>query len=282
VSGAQFILERELSDSLAFVMIDIHHHLLAGLDDGASDLETSVAMAKLAVADGITHVVCTPHANGRYSYDRARNRDRIAELQEELAREDVALTLGLGCDFHVSYDNIQDALVAPGQFTINETCYLLIELPDYGIPPAITETFRELQRGGLRLILTHPERNPTLVANPARMMEWLRHGMLVQVTADSVTGRMGKVAQKMAHDLLGKRSVHFVASDAHNASSRPPRMKEARDVIGQRYGAEYAEALCVKNPGAVFLGEELAGLTEPPGVAEEPRAKGWFSRLMGR
>ena len=91
------------------------------------------------------------------------------------------------------------------------------------------------------------------------MVEWMQGGMLVQVTADSVSGRMGKVAQKMANDLLDKRWVHFVASDAHNTESRPPRMREARAAVEKRCGEEYATALCVGNPGAVFRGEPLGG-----------------------
>ena len=94
-------------------MYDIHHHLLPGLDDGSVDMETSVDMARLATADGITHVVCTPHANGRYDYDRARNSALVAELQGRLVELGIPLTLGLGCDFHFSYDNVQDALVEP-------------------------------------------------------------------------------------------------------------------------------------------------------------------------
>ena len=88
-------------------MVDIHHHLLPGLDDGAPDMETSVAMAKMAVADGITHISCSPHANGKYSYDLARNEDLANTLRGRLARDGVALTLGIGCDFHLSYDNVQ-------------------------------------------------------------------------------------------------------------------------------------------------------------------------------
>ena len=261
-------------------MYDIHHHLLPGLDDGSADLATSVAMARLAVADGITHVVCTPHANGRYPYDREKNRQRMAALQDRLVAESIPLTLGLGCDFHLSYDNVQDALVVPKRFTINETSYLLIELPDYGIPPGITETFHDLQKSGLVLILTHPERNPTLVANPARMVEWMQNGMLVQVTADSVSGRFGKVAQKMANHLLDNRWVHFVATDAHNTSSRPPRMREARQAVAKRCGEAYAAALCEENPCLVFRGEPLGEQAEMRWPEEKSARWDWLGRLF--
>src|ERR1700709_85728 len=107
-------------------MIDLHHHLLPGLDDGSKTMENSVAMAKLAVADGITHVVCTPHANGKYVYDPLVNQAKAADQ--------VPRTLGLGCDFHLSYDNIQEAKDNPTRYTINGLSYLLVEIPDYGLP----------------------------------------------------------------------------------------------------------------------------------------------------
>src|SRR5271156_1575572 len=106
-------------------MVDIHHHLLFGLDDGSKDIDTSVAMAKMAVADGITHVVCTPHANGTYPYNPRVNAAKTEELRARLAAEDVALTLGSGCDFHLSFDNVQHAKDDPARFSINGLGYLL-------------------------------------------------------------------------------------------------------------------------------------------------------------
>src|SRR5258708_14078785 len=172
-------------------MIDIHHHLLWGMDDGASNVEASLAMAKAAAADGISHIVCSPHANGTYAYEPPGIAERIAELQRLLDRETVAVKLGRGCDFHMSYENIQEAKLDPTKLSINGLGYLLGEIPDYGISPGLTETFYQLQLAGLTPILTHPERNPTLQTDRARMMEWLRGGGLVQVTAGAVGGALG-------------------------------------------------------------------------------------------
>lgn len=176
-------------------MIDIHHHLLWGLDDGSTSIENSVAMARIAAADGITHVVCTPHANEHYVYDPQVVAAKIAVLQRELDEAGIALKLGRGCDFHMSYDNIQEAKTDPSRFSINGLGYLLIELPDYGISRALAETLYQLRMSGLTPILTHPERNATLQADQQRMIEWMRGGLLVQVTAGSVLGLMGKAAQ---------------------------------------------------------------------------------------
>jgi protein-tyrosine phosphatase len=259
-------------------MFDIHHHLLPGLDDGSKTMENSVAMAKVAVADGITHIICTPHANSKYAYSRDGNEVLLAELRNQLAQQNVPLTLGLGCDFHLSYDNIEDAKMHPARYSINGLSYLLVELPDYGLPRGLTEVFYELQLAGLTPILTHPERNPTLQADMKRVEDWLRGGLLIQVTGNSVTGGMGKTAEKMAHQLLAKRWVHFLATDAHNVTSRPPRLSEARDTVARKYGNEYAELLCVTNPRAAFQGSQLLEQEEPQ-LEDERTEKGFFQRL---
>ena len=145
-----------------------------------------------------THIVCTPHANGTYAYDRAVNTQKVTELQAALDAERIPLKIGLGCDFHLSYDNILDAKADPSRFSVNGLGYLMVEIPDYGVPRGLAETFYELQLAGLTPILTHPERNPTLQQDQTRLAEWMRGGVLVQVTADSVLGKMGKIAHKMA------------------------------------------------------------------------------------
>jgi protein-tyrosine phosphatase len=262
-------------------MVDIHHHLLPGLDDGAPDLQTSIDMARMAAEDGITHVVATPHANDRYHFDRPRNEQMLADLRNTFATEGIAITLGSGCDFHLSYDNILDARKNPTRYTINEKNYLLIELPDHGISPQIEDSFYELRLVGMTLILTHPERNPTLQRDYARLAEWLKQDVLVQVTASSVLGNMGPQAEKMAHRLLADRWVHFLATDAHNINRRRPRMSEARELVAKKYGADYATALCVTHPLAAFEGRPMPRYEEPRGI-HEPQKKSFFQRIFGR
>ena len=252
------------------------------MDDGASNVETSVAMAKAAAADGISHIVCSPHANGTYAYDPQVIAEKIAELQRLLDREAIAVKLGHGCDFHMSYEIIQEAKLDPAKFSINGSGYLLVEIPDYGISPGLTEIFYQLQLAGLTPILTHPERNPTLQADRPRMADWLRGGVLVQVTAGSVVGRMGRHAERMAHDLLANRWVHFLATDAHNTTSRPPKMREAFDVVASKYGPDYAHLLCVSTPLAAFMGKPLQPPPEPLNLYEEFKEKSWWQRVMGQ
>jgi len=247
-------------------MIDIHHHLIFGLDDGAPDLDTSLAMVEMAQADGITHIVCTPHSNHSYPYLPEENAARLAQIQERSGNQ---ITFGIGCDFHLSYDNIQDAAAHRHRYSINGKNYLLVEFPDFGISQNISQTFYEMILSGITPILTHPERNQTLAAQPHRMVDWIRMGCLVQVTAGSVTGDFGRTAQRVAEQLLHDRWVHFLATDAHNTTSRPPLMRNAYASVARTHGEEYAERLCVANPRAAFYGEPLPEQPEPAKIFEE-------------
>jgi len=265
-------------------MVDIHHHLLPGLDDGSRDLETSVAMARMAVEDGITHVVCTPHASSNWTFNPSLVAERLASLRDALARENIPLTLGSGCDFHLSYDNIQDATAHPTKYTINGHEYLLIELPDHGISPNLGNTLYDLRLAGMVPILTHPERNPTLQRNPALLEDWLRNGLLVQITTSSVLGQMGKQAEQMSRTLLTNRWVHFLATDAHNLEKRPPRMAAACEIVTKRHGSGYADLLCKENPKAVFEGRPLPEQEEPLNLYNDDELVGapWWKRLLKR
>ena len=177
------------------------------MDDGAPDLAVSIKMARMAAEDSITHVVCTPHANSRYRFDPTRIAASLTQLREALAEAGIRLVLGNGCDFHLSYDNVRDALDNPHRYTINGGEYLLVELPDYALPPTLEETFYSLRLSGMTPILTHPERNPSLQQDASRLADWVRDGMLTQVTAASVTGLMGRKAQKLAERLLAMAPV---------------------------------------------------------------------------
>jgi len=263
-------------------MIDIHHHLLWGMDDGASNVETSVAMARIAAEEGISHVVCSPHANGTYTYQPRVIAEKIADLQRLLDRNAIAVKLGHGCDFHMSYENIEEAKLNPAKYSINGLGYILVELPDYGISPGLTEVFYQMQLAGLTPILTHPERNATLQSDQLRLVDWLRGGVLIQVTAGSVVGRMGRRAESVAHDLLANRWVHFLATDAHNITSRPPKMREAFELVAKKYGPDYAHLLCVSNPLAAFMGKPMPPQLEPLNLYENLKEKSWWQRLMGR
>ncbi len=261
-------------------MIDIHHHLLFAIDDGPKNIEASIEQARAAAADGITHIACTPHANHVFAFRPEINRERLAAIRERIGDK---LTLGLGCDFHLSYENIEDALHYPTKYTINQGRYLLVEFADYVIPTNIGIAFHELMVKGMQPIITHPERNMLLQRDFERMAVWLRTGCLVQVTAASLGKGFGKRAHKVAWELLERNWVHFVATDAHNLNARRPCLSEAYEAIEKRLGRQTAERLCVDNPRAVFENRELLPQPEPEGIGEDASVKrGFLSRLFAR
>ena len=235
-------------------MIDIHCHVLPEVDDGPKSWEVALEMCRTAAADGITHIVATPHANSRYVYDR---RYLLTVLDELRRRTGPSVEFSLGCDFHLSYENLERVLERPHQFTIGETNYLLIELSNYSIPPQLADCFRRLGDRSLTPILTHPERNPILQQTPQRILEFADQGCLIQVTASSLTGFWGERPEIISRWLLERSAVHILASDAHDDKNRVPILSEARAAAEKVAGAEYASALVEENPGAIVRGEPI-------------------------
>ncbi len=261
-------------------MVDLHHHLIFGVDDGSPDLQTSVAMVQMAAEDGVTHLVATPHANEQYAYSRAAHAERLQQIRGALPQLTAnRIQLGLGSDFHLDYDNTVDIGSITKQYAINDGPYLLIELSDTGIPARIDELLYKMRVAGLIPILTHPERNSTLQRSRSRLREWMKADMLVQVTANSLTGHFGKIAERVAWELMDKQWVHFVSSDAHDLTRRTPRMSPAYQAVRKRKGDETAQRLFVSNPLAVFEGRTLTPQPEPLGVFAEEK-KGWLDSLV--
>jgi protein-tyrosine phosphatase len=241
-------------------MVDIHCHILPEVDDGPRSWDTSLEMCSIALADGITHIVATPHANHEYAYDRERHLERLRELQ---GRAPAGLSFSLGCDFHFSYENVEDAIAHPERYAISGTSYLLIELSDYSVPPAMTDNIFKLSSVGLKVILTHPERNPILQANPQTVLTWANSGCIVQVTAGSILGFWGKVAKKTARWLMDRDAVHVLASDAHDPLRRPPVLSEAVQIVSHWTDHDVATAMVLDNPRAIVNDEKLPFFPNP-------------------
>jgi protein-tyrosine phosphatase len=252
-------------------MIDIHSHIIWGVDDGARNREDSIAMLRLAAETGTTDIVATPHCDRQYKFDPAMRDERIRELMDETGG---VPRIHPGCDFRLSFDNVRIGLQEPARFTINGLRYLLVEFDDALIPPATEEIFRRFMDRGICPVITHPERHPILQGSFERLQSWKQMGCLLQVTAQCLTDRFGRAARESAWELLRRGLVHVIASDAHDTERRPPRLDQARDILTREMGAEAAELLLVANPLAILAGEPAWGCAS---TAMELRKKSWFA-----
>lgn len=238
-------------------------------------------MAEMAIEDGVTHLIATPHANAQYPFLPDLVKQRKDQLQEMFRDK---LILATGCDFHLSFENLQEIRFSPERFTLNQKNYLLVEFADFSIPQSLDQALHELQLAGLTPIITHPERNPLIRSQPERLFRWLRQGCYVQLTAQSLSGRFGRAAQAVSEEWLDAGIVHFIASDAHNVTSRPLRLKQAFDDVAKSRGQELAQALFIDNPRAVFEGNPLpyvpefshGGESAASGASRKKHKRFWF------
>ena len=225
------------------------------MDDGAPTLEVSLEMLRLAAAAGTTDIVATPHSNGEFEYQVALIDERIAILNEKMGG---APRVHRGCDLHLSFDNITEALENPSKFSINGKRYVLVECSDLHISGSMSKILDRLLAIDLIPIVTHPERNPILQKEPERVARWVDLGCLVQVTALSVMGGFGKRAAASASHFFSKGLVHVIASDAHDPVHRHPKLDEAFAAVAARYDKDLAQMLFIDNPGKIIRGQFVA------------------------
>jgi protein-tyrosine phosphatase len=250
-------------------MVDIHSHVLYGLDDGAQTIEQTLEMLRMAAATGTTDIVGTPHANSEFAFQPDLIRERLAEVT---AATGGSIRVYTGCDFHLQYENIQDAIQHPTKYTVNHKTYLLVEFSDLLIFNSTGQIFAQLRAAGMLPIVTHPERNGLLQQRVEQLQGWILEGCYVQVTAQSLLGRFGRRASDTAEKLMRRGLVHFVASDAHDPEDRTPDLRPAYDYVAEKYGPERAEMLFVINPRAALVGDPID--TMPFEAISEPRK--WF------
>lgn len=250
-------------------MVDIHCHILPALDDGAQTLDEAVAMVRLATESGTTDIVATPHANSQFSF-HPEQIDEAIEMLRKASRN--VLRIHRGCDFHLTYENLQDALLHPTKYTINHGRYILVEFSVAHVAKAMDDALYRLRAAGMTPIITHPERNLFLQRHIERIRSWVEDGWPVQVTAQSFLGRFGESAKLFAEELMKQGLVHFAASDAHDTSDRTPRLSEAYACVAQNYGEAQAERVFVANPKATLTGERLSLKTQ----TANQRSKKWF------
>lgn len=244
-------------------MIDLHSHLLPGIDDGPATLAESVALARMAVADGITTSVVTPHIHpGRFNNHTEKIEVYLRAFRMALVQQAIELDVRLGAEVRVSMESLELLVHEQVPFVGMHRGWrvLLLELPHSGVPVGSLQMIEKLLRMQIRPLIAHPERNKLFMDHPQRLEPFLAAGCWLQLTAGSITGDFGKAAQKLALHLLEDDSVRVVASDAHNLTSRPPVLSRAHAFITQRWGADLANDLMLRNPRLML------GMTQESGV----------------
>jgi protein-tyrosine phosphatase len=254
----------------------MHSHILPGLDDGAADWEQALAMAQVAVADGITEMVCTPHwAPGKYDNDRPAIRARFAEFEERLAAAGIPLKIHTGAELRVD-PSIPGRLKAGEVITLNDGGrYVLLELPDESMPANLDEFFWTLQMEGYSPILSHVERNPYLREHPRLLFNWVEKGILTQITAASLLEEFAEEIRKFAFLLVEHRLVHMLVTDCHSLRMRKPLLSGARAVIEQIAGVETATRMVLATPRRILNGEAVPTV-DPLPLPTRPRKKGFW------
>lgn len=225
-------------------MIDLHCHILPGIDDGAENIAASLAMAEKAVSQGITHILCTPHHNnGKYRNPKASVIPLVAMLQEELDRRQLPLSLLEGQEVRITGDLVEAIKRNEILFTDISATYLLIEFPTMEVPSYTEQLFFELLSMGKVPVIVHPERNAHFRKDPNRLIPFLEMGCYAQLTAPSYIGVFGKDIQKTAKTMVEHNLVQMVASDAHGVHKRNFYLKEAFDGIQNDFGEAKVQAM---------------------------------------
>ena len=259
-------------------MVDLHAHILPGLDDGAVDMDEAISMCRIAASDGISTIVATPHTgNGVYTNGRDRILDGVATLNAGLREEDIHVEILPGADVYVNRD-MAGMIAAGNAMTVNDGGrYMMIELPWQMIPAGFEDWIFDLELKGIVPIITHPERNLAVAENMRELHKWVKLGALVQITAMSITGQFGSMVRESARRMLKDNLVHVISTDAHSPSQRPPVLSRARDAAARLIGGTQAATLVDTNPRMIIEGKSVDALTPLSG-----KTPGLIHRLFQR
>ncbi|WP_027965267.1 tyrosine-protein phosphatase [Halalkalibacillus halophilus] len=256
-------------------MIDIHSHILPGVDDGAQTMEDSLDMARAAVEAGISTIYATPHhLNGRYENEQELVVKEVKKLQKAIEKELIPLTVLPGQEIRINGEAIEHLHNDTAMTLGGNTNYALIEFPSSSVPRFSKHTLFDLQMNQVKPIIVHPERNGAFLKHSHLLFEFVKRGSLTQLTASSVAGVFGKKIQNFSFQLLESNLVHFIASDAHRSTGgRSFHMKEAYDVITDRFGQELTDIL-QENAELVMNNEQV--IVDPPVEVKKKKLLGIF------
>jgi protein-tyrosine phosphatase len=244
-------------------MIDLHCHILPGIDDGAADLSMSLEMAEAFVADGVSVVACTPHIlPGLYHNSGSQIRADTAELQLTLDREGIPLRLVVGADNHIVPSFVAD-LRSGHLLSLADTRYVLVEPPHHVAPPRLEDLFFNLLAAGYVPILTHPERLAWINSHYQAVQGLVCAGVWMQLTAGSLGGAFGRNARYWSERMLDEGCVNLLATDAHDVNRRPPNLRQGCELAAKRVGDVEAQHLVVTRPEGVLRNDKPRNLPLP-------------------
>jgi len=231
-------------------MIDIHSHILPGIDDGAITIDDSLELCQFAVNNGITHLLTTPHIHpGRYDNDRTIIERRFQDLKKELQANAIPLIVSYAAEVRISVEMMemiaQNNIPFIGHYKGND--YILLEMPHSHILPGSEKLIDWLSRRQIKVIIAHPERNKEIQRDISKLTPFIKQGCLLQLTAASVAGNFGQICQDVSKQLILNRWVSFVATDAHNIKNRPPDLMQGKDVLSDWIGKEKANKMVYGN-----------------------------------
>lgn len=236
-------------------MIDVHCHLLPGVDDGPADLAAALALVKASTSNGIRQAICTPHIYpGRWDNGYANLQPALDLLRQAMAAANLALDIKLGAEVRVCDELPQ--LIQAGRIPmlghVNGYDILLLEMPDHQIPAGLWQLIPWLMRHRVRPLIAHPERNKAVMADPGQACRLHRAGCWLQVTTGALLGSFGSRAQATAEQLLEEDLVYLVATDSHNLKARQPNMAQAHQWLSRRFDSGYADMLTTEHPGLLY------------------------------
>lgn len=238
-------------------MIDIHNHILFGIDDGAQTKEDALDMARAAQAEGITDIIATPHHKiGVYENFGPKIKALTEEVNNLIASEGISVKVHASQEIRIYGDVVEDLKNGKALTLSENSPYVLIEFPSHEVPIFTEQLFTKMALEGYIPIIAHPERNSELQKNPNKLAELIELGALAQVTAGVVCGQLGEFSKKCAEMMMDHRLIHIVASDAHNVNTRNYFMKEAYETIALKYG-EDAVNRYKENAQKVLSGESI-------------------------
>ena len=259
-------------------MVDIHCHILPGVDDGAESLEESLAMLTKAAAAGVEVVVATPHLlRGSYEVDSLERQQMTADLQKAADENEIRIQIKPGVEYYIAPQILED-IDRLEEFTINNNGkYILVELPMRAIPPSMEDIFFSLKVKGITPVLAHPERNEKICRNPNILFDYVMKGCVTQINTGSILGHFGRDCRKTARELIIHHLAHIVASDMHTEAS--PTLDQAVPAVEKLAGEKQAALMFVENPRQIVAGEDFHQEETPQQIGSQHRGlRGLFSR----